>query len=173
MGGILYRIALAFRGTIPLVLGLLLAAFTFVPFGAPELSVILPSLTMPLVYFWSINRPEVMPPAVAFIIGLWQDILVGGPLGLMALTLVLMRGVVETQRQVFRNQSAAFIWMGFAIISVGLTLLVWAVASWWYWSGFSIMPFLMQWGLGILAYIPMVMLFRRIEHMLFDRPARI
>jgi rod shape-determining protein MreD len=172
MGGILYRIAIAFRGAIPLALGLLLTAFTFVPFGAPELSVILPSLTMPLVFFWSINRRQVMPPAVAFLIGLWQDILVGGPLGLMALILVLMRGAVETQRQVFRNQSAVFIWMGFAIISVGLTLIAWVIACWWYWNGFSLLPFMLQWGLGVIAYVPMVMLFGRVEHLLFDRQER-
>ena len=169
MGGLIYRAAIAIRGAIPLFLGLVLAAITFIPFGAPDLSVVLPSLTMPLVYYWTIHRPEVMPPAVVFAIGLWQDVLLGGPLGLMAFTLIVLRGIVETQRQVFRTQAFSVSWLGFVLISLGLTLLAWAIACWWYWTGFSIVPFLIQWGLGAVAYLPLVMMFSWLNGTLFER----
>ena len=49
----------------------------------------------------------------------------------MALILVLMRGIVETQRQVFRTQAFVVSWLGFVLISLVLTLLAWGIASWW------------------------------------------
>ena len=169
MGGVLYRMAVAVRGGIPLLLGILLGTIVYVPFGTPELSVLLPSLTMPLVYHWAIYRPQTMPPAIAFLIGLWQDIIVGGPLGLMALVLVLLCGVVETQRQVFRTQAFAVNWMGYAIISLALTLLAWGIASWWYWTGFGLVPFVTQWGLGVVVYPLLAIVFTRLDRALFDR----
>ena len=169
MSGLFYRLAVAVRGAIPLMIGIVLAALTFVPFGVPDLNVMLPSLTMPLVYYWTLNRPETMPPFIAFLLGLWQDVLTGGPLGLNALLLVFMRGAVETQRPVFRTQSATVVWLAFGIISLVLALLGWAVASWWYWATFNIISFMVQWALGVLVYIPLTIFFRWLDTLLFER----
>ena len=169
MGGFLYRAVVAVRGAIPLIIGLLLAVLTFVPYGSPVLNVMLPSLTLPLVYYWTLNRPEVMPFFLAFLLGFWQDVLAGGPLGLNALLLVLMRGAAETQLPVFRTQSAIVVWLAFGIISLILALLGWLIASWWYWTWPDIAPFVVQWALGIIIYIPLMALFGWLDRLLFER----
>ena len=169
MGRLLYQAVVAVRGAIPLLIGLVLAVIPFVPYGMPGLNVTIPALTLPLVYYWALNRPGVMPTFVAFMLGLWQDVLVGGPLGLMALLLVLMRGIAETQRPVFRTQSAVIIWFAFGIISLALSVLSWLIACWWYWTLVGIVPFLVQWGLGLLVYVPLTVLFRWLDMLLFER----
>jgi rod shape-determining protein MreD len=169
MATALHRAIVSIRTGVPFLLGMLLAVLSFVPYGSPEFSVIMPSLTLPLVYYWALYRPEAMPLAAAFAIGLWQDILVGGPLGLMALLLVVTRGGIDNQRQVLLSQPFAVDWLGFALISAALTALAWAIAGLWWDHTFSIMPFFAHWGLGTAAYVPLAMGFRKLDQLLYEQ----
>ncbi len=169
MAATLHRAAVAMRAGVPFLLGLLLAVLSFVPYGSPEFSVIMPSLTLPLVYYWTLYRAEAMPLAAAFAIGLWQDILVGGPLGLMALLLVVTRGVIESQRQVLLTQPFAVGWMGFALISAALSALAWSLAGLWWDHAFAVWPFIAHWGLGTAAYVPLAVGFRQIDKLLYEK----
>ncbi len=169
MATALHRAIVSVRTAVPFLLGLLLAVLSFVPYGSPEFSVIMPSLTLPLVYYWTLYRPEAMPLAAAFAIGLWQDILVGGPLGLMALLLVLTRGVIENQRQVLLTQTFAVGWMGFALMSAALTVLAWMVAGLWWDHAFAVWPFIAHWGLGAAAYVPLAAGFRQIDKLMYEQ----
>jgi rod shape-determining protein MreD len=169
MGTAMYRAVIAVRLAVPFMLGIMLAVLSFVPYGSPELSIIMPSLTLPLVYYWSLYRPEAMPVYAAFVIGLWQDILIGGPLGLMALLLVVTRGAIENQRQILLTQPFAVGWLGFAIISAALTALAWGLAGLWWDHSFAPMPFFVHWGLGTAAYVPLAMGFRKLDQLLYEQ----
>ncbi len=169
MAAVARRILVATRGSVPFLLGMLLAVLSFVPYGTNEFSVIMPSLTLPLVYYWALYRPEAMPLAAAFAIGLWQDILVGGPLGLMALLLVITRGGIENQRQVLLTQPFSVAWLGFVLISAVLTALAWGVAGLWWNHSFGVFPFVAHWGLGAAAYVPLAVIFRKIDQLLYEQ----
>jgi rod shape-determining protein MreD len=123
------RVWLMLRGTVPLMLTLCLVLLTVVPFRVPDLAVVMPSLAMMAVFYWSIYRPDLFPAAGAFLVGLTQDALGGGPLGLMALILVLVHGVVISQRRVFVGKSFFVAWWGFAIIASGAFAASWLLAS--------------------------------------------
>lgn len=169
MGRLIFRTILAIRGSIPFLLGIMLACLTFARYGSPDFSLFIPSLTLPVVYYWTLRQPDVMPAWAAFLIGLWQDILIGGPLGLMALLLVLLRGAVETQRPVLLPQSGLFQWVGYALMSLGIVALGWVVAGLWSGRVFQVLPFLGHWGLGVLIYGVLGWLFGRIDQFLFER----
>ncbi len=169
MGGLIYRALVAIRGSIPFLIGFLLASLTFARYGAPEFSLVTPSLTLPVIYYWTLRQPELLPSWAVFLIGLWQDILIGGPLGLMALLLVLMRGAAETQRPVLLPQSALFQWFGYAILSLALTALGWVIASIWAGQFFDVFSFIGHWGLGVLLYGVLGLLFGRLNHFLFEQ----
>jgi len=47
-----------------------------------------PWLSAAIVYFWTHRRPGVMPIWAVFLIGLFQDLLTGSPMGLWALSLL-------------------------------------------------------------------------------------
>ncbi len=61
--------------------------------GTPSLSpnTVLPNIAAIMVLFWSWYRPALLPSGIIFLLGLLQDVLSGTPLGLHAVTLLLLR----------------------------------------------------------------------------------
>lgn len=157
------RLGLALRGMVPLVLTLCLVLLTVVPYNVPGLAVVTPSLAMMAVFYWSIYRPDLLPATAAFLVGLTQDALGGGPLGLTALVLVLVHGVVVSQRRVFVGKSFFVAWWGFAIVAAGAFALSWLLAS--LWSG-ALMPggpVFFQGLLTVVLYPCFGLLFGRVQ----------
>ena len=76
-----------------------------------------PALPLIAVFYWTLYRPDLMPPVAAFVIGLLQDILGGLPLGVSACVLVGVHAAVNTQRRFFIGKSFAVVWLGFALVS--------------------------------------------------------
>jgi len=120
------RYALA---VVPAVLTLLIAILGQLPFGIPHFAQVTPAFSLMAVYYWSIYRPDLLPAAVVFGIGLVQDVLSGTPLGLFAMALVLVRGIVVSQRRVFLGKTFAVEWWGFFLIACGTVGFTWLVAS--------------------------------------------
>lgn len=115
------------RYMMPAVTTMFLALLNVVPLGLPAISDVTPVVTMMAVFYWAVYRPDLLPPVVVFALGLTQDILLGSPTGLMALTLLAMHGVTITQRQAFLGKPFAVAWLGFAVISAGAFVVMWLV----------------------------------------------
>lgn len=115
------------RHMMPAFTTMFLALLSVVPFGVPSLTDVMPVVTMMSVFYWSVYRPDLIPPVVVFVLGLAQDILAGNPTGLMALTLLAIHGVTLTQRQAFLGKPFLIAWLGFAVISAGGFLLMWLI----------------------------------------------
>ncbi|MFN3232893.1 MAG: rod shape-determining protein MreD [Alphaproteobacteria bacterium] len=169
MSGLIFRMLVAIRGSIPFLIGILFACFTFAQYGTSAFSLVVPPLTLPVIYYWTLRHPDLMPAWAALLIGLWQDILVGGPLGLMALLLVLMRAAVDSQRSILLPQSGLIRWFGYALISFGLVALGWVVAGLWSGTVYGPLPFLGHWALGVVLYGVFAFLFGQIDRFLFER----
>ena len=107
-----------------------------------------------------------MPAWAVFLLGLLQDLLGGGPVGLMALVLVLVRGICLSQRRVFVSKSFLVGWWGFAMVALGAALLLWLVSCLFYFSLFRPAPVLIELGLTIAVYPPLIWLFTRAEQRL-------
>lgn len=152
----------------PFILGMLFAIVPVLPYGAPELGYVMPSLTLMTVYFWAFQRPDLMPASAVFIIGLWQDVLYGGPMGLTSLILVLVRELLVNQRRVLIGKPFMVTWMGFALVVAGTLMLSWILASWWHWSLISVPPFIAHLALTITLYPIFAGLFAGLQRWLFD-----
>jgi rod shape-determining protein MreD len=70
-----------------------------------------------------------LPPVVVFTIGLLQDILSGALVGSGAVVLLLVYGVIVSQRIVFLNKSFLVVWFGFMMVALGAGALSWLFAS--------------------------------------------
>lgn len=125
----LARLALGIRGTTPAVITLFLAFVAVIPLSMPNGLVVVPHLTLMSVFYWTVYRPDLMPPLVIFIIGLLQDILTGGHLGLTPLLLLGVYVAVLSQRRAFLNKPFILTWGGFLIVLVATTLVSWLVVS--------------------------------------------
>src|SRR3546814_14355387 len=69
------------------------------------------------VFYWSIFRADLMTMLGAFLIGLFLDLLSGGPLGLNAATLLLIHELGVSQRRVFLGSSFLVNWTAFALVA--------------------------------------------------------
>ncbi len=90
---------------------------------------IFPFLSLIAVYYWGIFKPRLMPVSIVFFLGLLQDILSGGPLGLMALLLMLVRLFVLRQGSRFLEREFLFNWLVFILVSFVFGGALWAVSS--------------------------------------------
>ncbi|MFO1120471.1 MAG: rod shape-determining protein MreD [Rhodospirillales bacterium] len=104
---------IAARSLVPcaLTVGLVLAAA--LPVHSAATRAVAPSLPL-IAVFWTLSRPELMPAAAVFAIGLLGDVLSGQPIGLGAGVLVGVHAVVTTQRAFFTGKSFGILWLGFA-----------------------------------------------------------
>jgi rod shape-determining protein MreD len=120
---------IAVRQTLPFLSALTVVLFTVTQTHLPLVNLVMPSLTLSIVYFWSIHRPELFGVGSAFVIGLLQDLLTGVPLGLFTMTMLLTRAGVATQGMFFRDKPFVVHWWGYALVAVLASAFTWVVAA--------------------------------------------
>jgi rod shape-determining protein MreD len=117
------------RAAFPTVCTLLLMLLAMAPFGFAGQSMLLPAMTLPCVFFWSLFRPGSMPPPAVFLIGLVLDLLGYLPVGASVLTLLVLHGFAVRWRRVLVRQGFAVVWLVFAGMAAGAAALLWGLAS--------------------------------------------
>ena len=117
------------RAATPTVLGLFGVIMLALPVRLFEGFVPTPILPLVIIYFWSIYGSDYMPAPSVFIIGLLQDLLTGGPLGLWAGVYLLTQFIVLTQRSYFAGREQKVVWIGFGFALASACLIVWLVMS--------------------------------------------
>ncbi|WP_439814013.1 rod shape-determining protein MreD [Zavarzinia sp. CC-PAN008] len=136
----------------PIVVALLCVLLGTIRIGVPHFTLVAAVLPLVAVYYWTIFQPMLMPASGVFLIGLTQDVLGSGPIGLNALILLLVHGFLKTQRRVFVARTFLIAWFGFATIATGAALVSYAVACLFYGTLIQPMPLLTQLVLGIAIY---------------------
>ncbi|MBI1393065.1 MAG: rod shape-determining protein MreD [Alphaproteobacteria bacterium] len=118
-----------FRAATPTLLG----AFGVILWAAPlrlfEGQLPTPLLPLVVVYFWSIYSPSNLPAFGVFLIGIFQDLLAGAPLGLWPTIYLVAIYLVGTQRSYFHGRDQQVVWLGFAVIAVIASAILWSVMS--------------------------------------------
>ncbi len=117
------------RNATPGLLTLALVFLTLLPFRVPNAALVMPPLALMAVYFWAIHRPDLLPAPAAFALGLFQDILSGGPPGLYAFGFLVLHAVLSSQRGFFLGRIFAMEWLGFALVAPAAFLTIWFLGS--------------------------------------------
>lgn len=131
------------RIILPFLSSFILILFTLPQYQLAFLDNLIPFLSLAAVYYWCIFKPRLMPVSVVFFLGLLQDILSGGPLGMMALLLVLVRVFVLKQGRRLLEREFLFNWLVFFVLALVFGFITWAVASLYlketqnYWNAFG------------------------------------
>ncbi len=120
---------IGFRGILPFISTLALVLLMQLQYKITFLDNMFPFLSLTAVYYWCIFKPQLMPVSVVFVLGLLQDILGGGPLGMMALLLVLVQMFVVRQSSRFLEREFLFNWLVFIIVTLVFGLATWIIAS--------------------------------------------
>jgi len=149
------RLDLLARNITPFLLGLVLIMVSQLPTHLPELGRISPMLALIAVYHWGVFRPELLPSPAVFVLGLFLDLLSGGPVGINAMILLLVYGLVLSQRRFLFGKSFAVVWIGFGVIGAAATLVTFIVVSLYHLTPVSPQGFLFQFFLT-LGLFPLV-----------------
>lgn len=87
-------------------------------------------------YLWGALQPSVQASAASFALGLFQDLVSGGPLGPFALACLIAYSAAALQRDALAGQSRMAVWIGFAIATLSAAIGCWLVA----WAGLGFRP---------------------------------
>lgn len=117
------------KAATPTLLGLAGVLVLVLPLRLGEGALPTPIIPLVVVFFWSIYSPDFMPSPSVFLIGLLQDLLTGGPLGLWAMVYLVTQFVVTSQRSYFLGREQKVVWLGFVLAAVGASLILWLVMS--------------------------------------------
>lgn len=113
------------RSLLPVLLVLVLVVVTVIPLHLPGYTAIAPMLPVMGVCYWSIVRPDLLRPSVAFGIGVFEDVLTGSPLGVSSLVLTVVNGVVVHQQRFFLGKPFFVWWWTFGLVAGAAALVKW------------------------------------------------
>lgn len=124
-----HRVDTFARDLTPFALTFVLVVAGAIPVHIPGFAQVAPLLAMIGIYFWAVYRPDLMPSAAVFLIGLLHDFLSGLPVGISAMIFLLVQGAALAQRSFFFGKSFVIVWIGFILVAAGALLLEWLVLS--------------------------------------------
>jgi rod shape-determining protein MreD len=130
---------------------------------------LMPQLALLGVLTWVIRRPDLMRVGVAFLLGLMQDLWLGGPVGVEACLFALYAWALAGQQLVFLTRPFNFEWFVVAVLILLHQFIVWLMGLW-LWSGtIDLVPLMMQGLLSALIYPAMVWIHARLQRKVVDR----
>lgn len=146
------------RDSLPLFAMLTALLFMLLPLRPFDTAGIAPPVTLMAVVFWSIFVPTTVPLWLIAIIGMVEDLVTGGPVGLTALLLVSCAVVIDALRRDLVDLSFPILWLGFGLLSAGYLALEWIGFSLAAGSFLDAAPVAARWALGI-AFFPLMLRF--------------
>lgn len=157
------RLEIAGRMAVPYAFMSLLFVLNVISVPYPLSALFKAPFFLMAVYYWSIYRPSMIPPWMAFLSGLLLDLLSGLPLGLNAALFVLCRMAVVDQRRFLVGQGFVMVWLGFSFLHMVFVLVQWLVFSLIYWQWFPLAEIGVVTVLGI-ALFPVIYVFLHLTH---------
>lgn len=146
------RIDTRLRMAVPVAFAVAFALLSTAPLGVPHLGPAMPFLPALAVFHWTVYRPDLMPRAAVFAVGLLHDGLTGAPLGLSALALLLMQAAAARARPLFAERAMPALWCGFALCAALASALSWIGGSIYLMAPLPIEAALAQLGLTVACY---------------------
>ena len=113
------------RNLVPFTFTVLLIIFGMVPLGVPGFGPVMPALGVIAVFFWLVYRPDLMPAWAVFLVGLTQDLLGGGALGVGVFVLLVVYAALVGQRRYLAQANFFLVWLAFLPVAAGAFVLTW------------------------------------------------
>jgi rod shape-determining protein MreD len=101
------------------VLACVVATLVFcIPIRVAGLQLPEPVFAMVPAFAWAMIRPSILAPAALLLLGLFMDLIWAGPLGLWALALLVVYGIVLVGRPMMMGQGRTIMWAWFAFMTL-------------------------------------------------------
>ena len=152
MNGLLRRLDGLATDLAPFVVSLVLIMFSAMPVNVSSIGPVAPNLGLIAVFYWTIYRPDLMPAIAVLPLGLWQDLMNAGPIGLNALTLLIVYGVILFQRVFFRGKTFLIVWWAFGLMAAFASLVFWLAVMAWHLRYVDPAPLAFQFALTLAVF---------------------
>jgi len=116
------------------------------------------------VYFFGLMRPDLMPAWAAFLAGLCEDLLCGGPPGIWAAAFVACYIFADRQRDSLAGLAGFGAVIGFAAALMVAVMTAFAITAVYYWRLPHVAPVAATLAANVLWYIPALWLMNRAQH---------
>jgi rod shape-determining protein MreD len=137
---------------LPLGTVLLALSLDLLPITSPAPGSAFPSLTLIVVYYWMLHRPDLLTALDLFCLGLLADLVGGTPPGCTSLVLLaLRRFVVAPQRLLFSGSFFAG-WAGLVATAAVVAALRWGLAALVYETFFPVGTLIVETALAVTLY---------------------
>ncbi len=111
-----------------------------------------PIIPLAVIFFWSLYEPDFIPYPIVFLIGLLQDFLTGGTVGVWASVYLFSQWLILQQRKYFLGREQHVVWLGFSIIVAVISVIIWLEQSLLTRTPLPYMASLWQWVVTIAIY---------------------
>lgn len=155
---------------LPTVTILVLAALSVLPLRFPDYAAVAPLLALAGLYYWTIYRPDLVPPVAIFLCGVVLDLLSGAPLGVAALVFLLSRVIVLPQRRFFVDRLFPFVWGGFTLLAAAAIAFLWLLGSVFSGVMLDMRAATLQWVLTVACFPAVAYLLMRVQRGLLPVP---
>ena len=123
------RLDITARHAFPAVCVALVMLVFSAPLGLPGQPEIQAAVALSCVFFWSVFRPDSMPPPAVFALGVFADLLGYAPPGVNVLVLLVAHGLALRWRRVLMRQGFLMVWLTFVSIAVGAATVQWMLTA--------------------------------------------
>lgn len=137
---------------VPTLVTLFCVMATVLPYGSLAGIPLAPLFPLAAIFFFVLTRPTLMTPLGLLAVGLFHDLLSGGPLGLWVLVYEIAFLVTSMQRVFFVGRAAGEAWLGFILVVVVATFTIWIVANLFYPGPVPFVPIAGQGMVTALVY---------------------
>jgi rod shape-determining protein MreD len=148
---------------LPALTTLVLAVFSVLPLRFPDYAAVAPLLALAAVFYWTIYRPDLLPPVAVFLCGITLDLLSGAPLGVAALVFLLTRVIVLPQRRFFVDRLFPFVWSGFTLLAAAVVAFLWLLGSFFAGAMLDMRAATLQWVLTVASFPAVAYLLMRVQ----------
>jgi len=142
----------AFVALLPLLLGLFFVLLVNMPVSFTGGMIPAPQLALAPVYFWSLVRPDLMPPVAALLIGLAEDLLSGGAPGVWTGGFLAAYMFTDRERDSLAGLSGFGAVLGFGAAMFIAGAVAYLLAALAYWQVPPVGPLLLQCAVTTVFY---------------------
>jgi rod shape-determining protein MreD len=143
-----------FAGIVPFACGIIGAVLANLPVSFTSGLLPPPLLALMPVYFWTLVRPDLMPPWAAFVLGLVQDLLSGMPPGVWAASFIAAYALIDRQRDSFASLSGWAAILGFGVVALVANICAFLLVSFYFLRIPPVTPVLGLLVVTVVLYMP-------------------
>ncbi len=155
------------RMTFPALLTVLLLILASLPLG-PTGGSVGSAVLVPSVVFWTVFRPQVMPPPIVLLLGVLADLLSSTLLGVNAMALLVLFSVLLPVRKMIAPLSFPLVWCNVLLLALLYAVLQWCMLSLLTLRLLPVISLLPQIAMTAVLYPALSLLLTRLHHMIDD-----